>query len=69
MQLFVTAFRAGQRPHFIPVASFSSGAKQPRLRDMEAVMIKQAVAEAKGNVAAAAKRLGVSRATLYRKLG
>jgi len=32
-------------------------------------MIKQAVAEAKGNVAAAAKRLGVSRATLYRKLG
>lgn len=69
MQLFVTAFRAGRRPHFIPVASFSSGAKQPRLRDMEAVMIKQAVAEAKGNVAAAAKRLGVSRATLYRKLG
>jgi transcriptional regulator of acetoin/glycerol metabolism len=31
-------------------------------------MINKAVAHAKGNVAQAAKALGISRATLYRKL-
>jgi len=31
-------------------------------------MIRHAVAEARGNVAEAARRLGISRATVYRKL-
>jgi sigma-54 dependent transcriptional regulator, acetoin dehydrogenase operon transcriptional activator AcoR len=38
------------------------------LRDVEAEMIKQAVDQARGNIAQAARNLGISRATLYRKL-
>ena len=39
------------------------------LRDLEAVLIRQAVDEARGNVLKAAQALGISRATVYRKLG
>ncbi|HEY8049778.1 MAG TPA: helix-turn-helix domain-containing protein [Ramlibacter sp.] len=39
------------------------------LRDVEIALIRNAVAQARGNVAAAAKKLGISRATVYRKLG
>jgi sigma-54 dependent transcriptional regulator, acetoin dehydrogenase operon transcriptional activator AcoR len=38
------------------------------LRVVEAEMIKQAVDKARGNIAQAARDLGISRATLYRKL-
>ncbi|WP_043703043.1 helix-turn-helix domain-containing protein [Tepidimonas taiwanensis] len=38
------------------------------LRQREAALIRHAVAEAGGNVAEAARRLGISRATVYRKL-
>jgi len=39
------------------------------LKDLEVELIRRAVREARGNVAAAARALGVSRATVYRKLG
>ncbi|MEO7108636.1 MAG: helix-turn-helix domain-containing protein [Rhodoferax sp.] len=39
------------------------------LKDMETALIRKAVEHARGNVAAAAKTLGISRATVYRKLG
>jgi len=39
------------------------------LREVEAVMIRKAVDEAHGNIGQAARALGISRATLYRKLG
>jgi transcriptional regulator of acetoin/glycerol metabolism len=39
------------------------------LRDVETTLIRQAVDQAKGNVAQAARALGISRATVYRKLG
>lgn len=42
---------------------------QRRLKDIETALIRKAVDEARGNVASAALRLGVSRATVYRKLG
>ncbi len=42
---------------------------QRRLRDIETELIRKAVRETGGNVAQAAARLGVSRATVYRKLG
>lgn len=42
-------------------------AAQP-LRDVETGLIRKAVDEARGNVALAAKRLGISRATVYRRL-
>jgi len=44
-------------------------AGRPRLRDVEAALIRKAVDEARGNVAEAARALGISRATVYRKLG
>jgi len=40
-----------------------------RLRDVEAALIRRAVDAARGNVAEAARSLGISRATVYRKLG
>jgi transcriptional regulator of acetoin/glycerol metabolism len=46
------------------VAPASSG-----LRDVEEALIRQAVEAARGNVAEAARALGISRATVYRKLG
>jgi len=39
------------------------------LRQMQASMIRQAMEQAGGNVTEAAQALGISRATLYRKLG
>jgi transcriptional regulator of acetoin/glycerol metabolism len=39
------------------------------LRDVETELIRQAVIKAKGNVAEAARTLGIGRATVYRKLG
>ena len=39
------------------------------LRDMEAEVINKAIVQARGNVAQAARALGISRATMYRKLG
>lgn len=43
-------------------------ARQPRLRDVETALIRKAVTDARGNVAEAARTLGISRATVYRKL-
>lgn len=39
-----------------------------RLRDMEEALIRKAVDDARGNVTEAARALGISRATIYRKL-
>lgn len=39
------------------------------LKDIQTDMIRQAVNQARGNVAEAARTLGISRATVYRKLG
>ena len=46
----------------------SAPAVAPRLRDMESALIRKAVEAARGNVAEAARALGISRATVYRKL-
>jgi transcriptional regulator of acetoin/glycerol metabolism len=46
----------------------SARAAAPRLRDVETALIRKAVDEARGNVAEAARVLGISRATVYRKL-
>ena len=39
------------------------------LREVEIALIRKAVADARGNVVKAAQALGISRATVYRKLG
>ncbi len=47
-----------------------AGTRDPApLKDLETALIRQAVDQAKGNVARAAQTLGISRATVYRKLG
>ena len=51
-----------------PVAN-SQRASGKALRDMETELIRHAVIKAHGNVAEAARSLGISRATVYRKLG
>jgi transcriptional regulator of acetoin/glycerol metabolism len=38
------------------------------LREVETAMIRKAVEDAGGNVAEAARALGISRATVYRRL-
>ena len=46
----------------------AGGSSRVPLRDVEIALIRQAVSEARGNVMAAARALGISRATVYRKL-
>ena len=55
---------AGPLAHAAPAAQ-----DHRRLRDIETALIRKAVDDSRGNVAKAALRLGVSRATVYRKLG
>jgi transcriptional regulator of acetoin/glycerol metabolism len=47
----------------------AAGMATAPLRQAETALIRQAVQDARGNVAEAARALGISRATVYRKLG
>jgi transcriptional regulator of acetoin/glycerol metabolism len=47
----------------------SASGRGAGLKDIETALIKQAVQAARGNVMEAARALGISRATVYRKLG
>ena len=59
---------ARARPmHAASAAPVASGTAP--LRAAETALIRQAVQDARGNVAEAARALGISRATVYRKLG
>ena len=70
----------GLRLQALPIAraqegepiSMERGQQAPEampLKEMETTMIRKAVTDARGNVTEAARTLGVSRATVYRKLG
>jgi len=70
----------GLRLHAMPVlgtqttasaaaAQANTSAPPPPLKDIETALIRKAVDEARGNVQKAAKNLGISRATVYRRLG
>lgn len=50
-------------------APHAGGLGQRALKDIETELIRKAVDQARGNVAQAALALGISRATVYRKLG
>ena len=60
--------RARPVGHGEPAPRAATGEHQS-LRDVETALIRKAVAQAKGNVMQAARALGISRATVYRKLG
>jgi transcriptional regulator of acetoin/glycerol metabolism len=53
----------------LPGQSAIAVAPRVPLRDVEIALIRKAVADARGNVVKAAQALGISRATVYRKLG
>lgn len=64
------ALWSGLRLAVLPVAHGANPEEVASpLRDVEMTLIRRAVAEARGNVTDAAKALGISRATVYRKLG
>ena len=71
LRLQTQALRAGARS----AAAHNAGASNERLaaakplKDVQTDMIREAVNQARGNVAEAARALGISRATVYRKLG
>jgi len=50
-------------------ARSATGAHAVPLKDIETALIRKAVDDARGNVMDAARALGISRATVYRKLG
>ena len=63
-----SGLRVQARPYLADHAPAAASRDRPRLRDVEAALIRRAVDEARGNVAEAARALGISRATVYRKL-
>lgn len=64
LRLQARAWRPEQRLS-MPASSLPA----PRLRELQGKLIEQAVRDAHGKVAEAARALGVSRATVYRQLG
>ena len=63
---------SGLRLHALPqLAGQPAAAVTPRvpLRDVEIALIRAAIAEAGGNIVQAAHALGISRATIYRRIG
>jgi transcriptional regulator of acetoin/glycerol metabolism len=74
LRLQTQALRTGnsaqpQTPARQPTAKMvSSGLGSKPLKDVQTDMIREAVSQARGNVAEAARALGISRATVYRKL-
>ena len=77
LRLQTQAMRSGNSALAAPTSAGAAGAlaKQPsglankNLKDAQTDMIRDAVNQARGNVAEAARSLGISRATVYRKLG
>ena len=71
LRLQTQATRAGGRATSAPtsVADLPLATGPKALKDVQTDMIRQAVQQARGNVAEAARALGISRATVYRKLG
>jgi transcriptional regulator of acetoin/glycerol metabolism len=71
LRLQTQALRPGTRPaaaHSAKTPERAQAMAKP-LKDVQTEMIREAVQQARGNVAEAARSLGISRATVYRKLG
>ncbi|WPG40684.1 helix-turn-helix domain-containing protein [Variovorax sp. EBFNA2] len=68
LRVQVRAQRGGSEHGDVPGVPGAVADGRPRLRDVETALIRKAVTDARGNVAEAARTLGISRATVYRKL-
>jgi DNA-binding NtrC family response regulator len=69
LRLQALAVAPAQETQTLHADPHSSGRNRMPLKDIEAALIRRAVDQARGNVAQAAQALGISRATVYRKLG
>ncbi|RUP24359.1 MAG: GAF domain-containing protein [Curvibacter sp.] len=69
LRLQALARLRGATPQTVPAGRHDEPRAARPLRELETALIRQAVEQARGNVAEAAQRLGISRATVYRKLG
>jgi len=74
LRLQVQASPGERSPSFSATSPWAASASVPPakvlpLREIETALIQKAVEEARGNVAQAARALGISRATVYRRLG
>jgi transcriptional regulator of acetoin/glycerol metabolism len=71
LRLQTQALRAGRplTPTQPTTATPRASTAPKPLKDVQTDMIREAVNQARGNVAEAARALGISRATVYRKLG
>ncbi len=69
LRVIARAEFAGHRTNDDDRSSSAVAPERPRLRDLETALIRKAVQDARGNVAEAARVLGIGRATVYRKLG
>ena len=67
LRLQTQAFRPGKQA--LAAHSTAMPGHGKALKDVQTDMIRDAVTQARGNVAEAARVLGISRATVYRKLG
>lgn len=67
LRLHAVALPAGQRDQ--PMGTIGPAEAQRPLKEVETALIRQAVLDARGNVLKAARALGISRATVYRRLG
>lgn len=71
LRLEIQALRSCHVAQPIPPQKWQAqtGSTYKPLKDAQTEMIRDAVTQARGNVAEAARALGISRATVYRKLG
>lgn len=69
LRLLVQAALEGAAPDAIHGTAPLGAPRGAALKDIETALIRQAVTAARGNVLEAARALGISRATVYRKLG
>jgi transcriptional regulator of acetoin/glycerol metabolism len=69
LRLQTQALQAGAPTQAATQAKAQISTQAKPLKDVQTDMIREAVTQARGNVAEAARALGISRATVYRKLG
>ena len=69
LRLHALPILAGQSPQPARQHHSAPSALQQPLKDVETALIRKAVLDARGNVMQAARALGISRATVYRRLG
>jgi transcriptional regulator of acetoin/glycerol metabolism len=69
LRLQALAFAPSRESLIISTPALPQPTPRLQLKEVEDHLIRQAVEQARGNVAQAARALGISRATVYRKLG